>query len=154
MASLLFTPSLVKQASSPILASLCFAALHILLGSRIEPNQIDAAEQMMVDFYKLLPELYGERSCTHNSHLLFHLTKFVRLWGPLWTHSTFDFEHKHGQLKHLFHGKNQIVNQLFFNVDVSITLQLLHPQLLAIEDDNVLSLLTSNRHSSTSNNYD
>jgi len=97
--------------------------------------------------YKLLPELYGENSCTHCAHLLFHLTKFVCLWGPLFTHSTFDFEHKHGQLKHLFHGKTQIINQLLFNVDVSITLQLLYPQLLEIEDDDVISFLTKNRRS-------
>ena len=61
------------------------------------------------------------------------------------------YEHKHGQLKHLFHGKNRIVNQLLFNVDVSLTLQLLHPRLLAIEDDDVLSLLTCNKHRNRSN---
>lgn len=87
-------------------------ALHILLSDSIEPPQIDAAEQIILDFYKLLPELYGDGSCTHNAHLLCHLTKFVRLWGPLWTHSTFDFENKHGHLKHLFHGKHHIVKQL------------------------------------------
>ncbi len=48
----------------------------------------------------------------------------VRLWGPLWTHSLFGFENKNGHLKHLFHGKSQIANQLLFNVDVSYTLQL------------------------------
>lgn len=129
--------------------TLLVCSLHILLGDRIEPSQIDAAEQMLVDFYKLLPELYGENSCTHNAHLLFHLTKFVRLWGPLWTHSTFDFEHKHGQLKHLFHGKNQIIHQLLFNVDVSITLQLLQPRLLEIENENVIAFLAKDRRSSS-----
>jgi len=129
--------------------ALLVCALHILLGSRIEVHQIDAAEKMIIDFYKLLPELYGQNSCTHNAHLLFHLPRFVRLWGPLWTHSTFDFEHKHGQLKHLFHGKNQIIKQLLFNIDVSITLQLLYPELLETEDDSVISFVTKNRHNMT-----
>ena len=92
--------------------ALLVCALHILLGSKIEQHQLDAADQMIVEFYKLLPEIYGEMSCTHIAHLLFHIPKFVRLWGPLWTHSTFDFEHKHGQPKHLFHGKNNIIKHL------------------------------------------
>ena len=41
---------------------------------------------MLIDFNLLMPELYGESSCTHDVHLLSHLGKYVRLWGPLWTH--------------------------------------------------------------------
>lgn len=74
--------------------ALLVCAMHILLGDSISANQIDATELMLMDFYKLLPELYGESSCTANAHLL---TKYVRLWGPLWTYN--------GQLKNLFHGK-------------------------------------------------
>lgn len=72
--------------------ALLVCAMHILLGDSISANQIDAAELMLMDFYKLLPELYGESSCTANGHLLSHLTKYVRLWGPLWTHSAFGYE--------------------------------------------------------------
>ena len=50
----------------------------------------------------MLPELYGEASCTANAHLLTHLTKYVQSWGPLWTHTAFGFESKNGHLKHLF----------------------------------------------------
>ena len=71
-----------------------------------------------------MPELYGERSCTHNMHLLTHLCKYVRLWGSLWTHSLFAYENKNGQLKRIFHGKDIIFKQLLFNVDVNLTLQL------------------------------
>ena len=56
-------------------------------------------------------------------HLLTHLCKYVRLWGPLWTHSLFAYENKNGQLKRLFHGKDIIFKQLLFNVDVNLTLQ-------------------------------
>ena len=34
------------------------------------------AEQMLVDFCVLLPDLYGESSCTANAHLLL-LAKYV-----------------------------------------------------------------------------
>ena len=78
--------------------------MHIMLNDSISQAQVDAAEQMLHDFCILLPELYGESSCTANAHLLSHLAKYVRLWGLLWTHSAFGFENKNGQLKHLFHG--------------------------------------------------
>ncbi len=97
---------------------------------------------MIMDFHRLLPELYGNNSCTHNAHLLCHMSKFVRLWGPLWTQSTFDFESKHGHLKHLFHGKHHIIKQLLFNVDISMTLQLLRPKLVEIEDDKTIAFLS------------
>ncbi len=67
----------------------------------------------------MLPELYGESSCTANAHLLCHLVKYVRLWGPLWTHSALGFESKNGMLKHLFHGKNDILHQILFDVDIT-----------------------------------
>ncbi len=109
--------------------ALLVCALHILLQDSLTPSQIEAAEEMLCDFVLLLPELYGERSCTANAHSLTHLTKYVRLWGPLWTHSAFGFESKNGTLKHLFHSRSNIVDQLIFNVDVQQTLQLLDPTL-------------------------
>lgn len=113
--------------------------MHILLSDSISAAQVDAAELMLRDFYKLLPELYGEASCTANAHLLSHLTKYVRLWGPLWTHSTFGFESKNGHLKHLFHGKAEIHHQLLFNIDVTCTLQQIHMHLLQCESEETLS---------------
>ncbi len=121
--------------------ALLVCALHILLNNRITLSQVDAAGQLLHDFYVLFPELYGESSCTHNLHLLSHLTKYVRLWGPLWTHSAFGFESKNGQLKHLFHGRNNIVNQLLFNVDVSLTLQLVHPHLVRTENERTMEYI-------------
>ena len=109
--------------------ALLVCALHIFLGSSINQDHINAAEQMLIDFYLLMPELYGDSSCTHNVHLLSHLGKYVRLWGPLWTHSTFGFESNNGSLKKFFHGRYHIHKQLIFNLNIFITLQLLHPQL-------------------------
>ena len=119
--------------------ALLVCTLHI---DSSEQCQLDAAERMIIDFHKLLPELYGESSCTHNAHLLCHLPKFVWLWGPLWSHSTFDFESKHNQLKHLFHGKNHIIHQLLFNLDIRFTLQQLYPDLLKTENDSTIAYLS------------
>lgn len=121
--------------------ALLVCAMHIMLGSSITPAQIDAAEQMLKSFCVLLPELYGEASCTANAHLLTHLAKYVRLWGPLWTHSAFGFESKNGQLKHLFHGKHNITHQLLFNLDVSYTLQQVHGQLTQCESEKTLRFI-------------
>ncbi len=126
--------------------ALLVCALHILLKDRISLSQLDAADQLLHDFYKLYAELYGESSCTHNLHLLSHLSKYVRLWGPLWTHSAFGFESKNGQLKHLYHGKNNIVNQLLFNVDVSLTLQLVHPHLVRSESERTMEYIDRVSH--------
>ena len=93
---------------------------------------------MLDDFYNLMPQLYGENSCTHNCHLLSHLVKYVQLWGPLWTHSAFGFESKNGHLKHLFHGKTDIVHQIFFNIDVTCTLQYVYKKLLAHESEQTI----------------
>lgn len=49
--------------------------------------------------------------------------------------SAFGSENKNGCLRTLFHGKHQIHQQLLFNIDVRITLQLLHPTLTMHEDD-------------------
>ena len=121
--------------------ALLVCAIHILLKDSISQSSLEAAECMLADFHNLLPELYGERSCTANAHLLTHLTKYVRLWGPLWTHSAFGFESKNGQLKYLFHGKSDIVHQLLFNINVGYTLQLMYPKLASYESQHVLQFI-------------
>ena len=42
---------------------------------------------------------------------------------------TFGCESKNGQIKHLFHGKTSIFQQLLFNVDILLTLQLVRHHL-------------------------
>lgn len=118
-------------------------AVHILLQSEVTTALIDAADEMLRDFCDLLPELYGETRCTHNAHLLTHLAKYVRLWGPLWTHSAFGFENMNGQFKNLFHSRSQIFHQLLFNIDIRQTLQLVLPRLAIVESEQTLHFLQS-----------
>ena len=124
--------------------SLLVCSMHILLQAEVSCEQIDLAEKMLFDFYQLLPELYGESACTINAHLLGHLCMYVRCWGPLWTHSAFGFESSYGILKHMFHGKGDVVHQLLFNVDVLHTLQLLRPHLNRHEARHTVAFL--NKH--------
>ena len=96
---------------------------------------------MLSDFCELIPELYGESYCTHNAHICLHLCKFVRLWGPLWTHSLFGYESKNGNIKHLFHGNNDIHHQILHNIDVSITMQLIRHNLSTLSNTRNMSQL-------------
>ena len=52
-------------------------AMHILLQKHITLTECGAAEEMLLDFYSILPELYGETSCTINAHTLTHLAYYV-----------------------------------------------------------------------------
>ncbi len=104
------------------------------------PSQIQAAEDMLVAFYVLLPELYGNAFCTINSHLLIHLPKYVRLWGPLWTHSAFGFESFNGHITSMITSKYKIAEQLLYSIEVSNTLGLLTEKLEAEQTLKFLNL--------------
>lgn len=121
--------------------SLFVGAIHILLQDSLTAKKICAAEQMITDFFNLLPELYGNRSCTANAHSLNHLCKFVRLWGPMWTHSAFGFESKNGHLKNMFHAKSSVLDQLMFAADFSLTLNLVQSSLEEKESEAVLKFI-------------
>lgn len=92
--------------------SLLVTAIHILLMDSITESQCNAAEEMLCDFYILLPELYGL-----DVHALTHLTYFVKQWGPLWTHSAFCFESVNGTLAGIIHSTHKVAEQLSFAID-------------------------------------
>lgn len=119
--------------------SLLVCAMHILLQSKLARAQIKAAEIMLRDFYKMLPELYGQKSCTLNAHCLTHLAKYVRLWGPLWTHSLFGFESMNGHITSMIHSKKKIAEQLLFSIDVCQTIGNLADKLASVESEATLS---------------
>ena len=120
---------------------LLVCAMHILLQTRVSDTQIQAAQTMLDDFYILLPELYGNQMCVLNMHLLSHMAHFVRLWGPLWTHSAFVFESMNGHITGMIHSRYEVANQLLFSVDISTTLGILANKLRCVEDDTTLSIL-------------
>lgn len=125
--------------------ALLVCAIHILLKESIATSELLAAETMITDFLALLPDLYGENSCTANSHALSHIPMFVQLWGPLWTHSVFSFESKNGHLKKLIHSKTNVLEQLIFSVDVQQTMDLVQEDLDQSESEQTLAFLAESR---------
>lgn len=114
--------------------------MHILLQTEVDEIKIRASEEMLKDYYKLLPELYGINSCTLNAHLLTHLSTFVRLWGPLWMYSLFPFENMNGYLVSMIHSKYKVAEQLSFSIDVCHTIGNLADKLLEAGEENTIDL--------------
>lgn len=98
---------------------------------------------MLDDFYSLCPELYGDRMCVLNVHLLSYMANFVHLWGPLWTHSAFGFESMNGHIKSMIHSGYKVADQLVFSVDVATTAGILADRLNDVEDERTLSFIMS-----------
>ncbi len=94
---------------------------------------------MLEDFVLLFPELYGERNCVLNTHLLIHLCQQVRQWGPLWAFSAFGFESMNGHLMRYLHGTYRLADQLVFSLNLKETLNSLHSKLLSTETEQTLS---------------
>ena len=101
----------------------------------------NAAEEMLLDFYKLFPEFYGASKCTMNVHSLKHLPYFVQLWGPLWTHSAFSFESMNGALTTLVHSTRKTAEQLLFSLDIKHSLQELETILSEKESSDILNYI-------------
>ena len=81
-------------------------------------------------------------SCPLNSHLLIHLADYIKLWGPLWTHSAFGFESMNGHMNSMIHSKHRIADQLVFSTDVSYTLSTIVEQLIHYESEETLKFLS------------
>ena len=105
----------------------------------ITDAQISSASSLITTFCVLLPELYGQDSSTANTHFLTHLPRYVRLWGPLWTHSAFGFESVNGHLRSNIHSQTQVHKQLVFSVEVKQALQRLHAHLAENVEEKHLS---------------
>lgn len=127
--------------------SLLICAMHILLQKTISVTECGAAEEMLNDFYGLLPELYGENSCTMNAHTLTHLVYFVRLWGPCWSQSAFSFESHNGSLKRAINSTRKVAEQLTLCLNIKVSLQSLYNELEMKESQECLNFLDIRRHS-------
>lgn len=130
--------------------SLLVCAMHILLSKDITVEECCAAEEMLLDFYHLLPELYGDESCTMNAHSFTHLPHYVKLWGPCWTHSAFSFESHNGTLKRAVHSTRKVAEQLSFCLNVKLTLQKIYHDIESKESQDCLHFLGFQRHAHSS----
>jgi hypothetical protein len=64
------------------------------------------------------PSLYGDKFLPLNMHSLMHLPKCVEDLGPLWVYSCFPFENVNGHLMELFHGTQNVEQQILNSVNV------------------------------------
>ena len=63
-------------------------------------------------FDKIIIIFSGTHNCTINVHLLQHMAHYVKLYGPLWTHSCFPFEGYNGRLLKMYHGTQYVSLQV------------------------------------------
>ena len=122
--------------------ALLVCSMHILLQPELTNGTIEAAHLMLVDFVNLLPELYGDRECTLNSHLLVHLCHYAKQWGPLWVFSAFGFERMNGHLTGHIHSAYRLADQLIFSSKITDSLNSLEDQLVKSESGATLSYLS------------
>jgi len=128
--------------------ALLVSTMHILLKNEITCAELEAAEIMIRDFSAMFEELYGTVNFTHNMHLLSHLVKYVKLWGPLWTHSAFCFENKNGLITKLFHGNSDITDQIIFNVNAEYAFQSLMYDIKQQDGEQVAQYIYETRQNS------
>ena len=97
------------------------SAMHILLSDKILRSDLDIAYRMLSSFYETAGKLYSHSIYTINMHSLEHIVPFVELWGPLWGYSMFCFENLNGYLGTTYHGKQKILPQMAFQIQLSQT---------------------------------
>lgn len=70
----------------------------MLLRETISNADVALAEKLLEKFVKGVARLYGRESMTYNVHQLLHLSKSVKMLGPLWATSMFPLEGGNGTL--------------------------------------------------------
>ena len=100
---------------------LLVVSMDILLSDSIIVAQLDVAHQMLSRNIAA-GDLYSHNFYTANMRSLIHTVPLVRLWGPLWAYSMFQFEHLIGYLGGTFHGTCKVIYQMSFQVQLSQTL--------------------------------
>lgn len=90
-------------------------ATYMLSGTHITHSEVQIANKMLNRFSDEFEQYYGRDAVTINVHLLRHYANVVFNTGPLWCHSLFTFESNMGELKRLFCGTVDVVEQIAFN---------------------------------------
>lgn len=91
---------------------LLVSAIYLLLQEEVSFEEVNKADEMLLEFVIRFQALFGEAAMTSNVHLLTHLAKSVKLLGPLWAHSAFVFEGANGSLLKLVHGTKDVPKQI------------------------------------------
>jgi hypothetical protein len=85
-----------------------------LYSYEINIQDLPEIEKKIEEFSTIYEKKLGEKNCTHNYHLIFHIVENVRNFGPLWSHSCFPFENLFGKLKLLIFSSNLNIENINF----------------------------------------
>lgn len=91
---------------------LLVSAIFLLLKDEISNHELDRATVYLGTYCTEFSKLYSEDLIYFNVHLLLHLGKCVKLWGPLYCYSAFSFESANGKLVNLVKGTRGVLNQI------------------------------------------
>ncbi|KAF7994268.1 hypothetical protein HCN44_003358 [Aphidius gifuensis] len=91
---------------------LLVAGITILDSDIMTHADINMAENYLHKFVNEFELKYGLRYCSVNIHVLLHLSHCVRLIGPLWAYSCYNYEDLNGQFLRLVHGTRHIESQI------------------------------------------
>ena len=92
--------------------ALLVIAVYWLLQQSMSSHQVEVCQAMLNKYCYQFSSLYSERYMTSNIHLLLHLPDTVKLLGPLWVYSCFQFEGQNGLLKSLVNGTRHVDKQI------------------------------------------
>ncbi|CAG5075356.1 Protein of unknown function [Cotesia congregata] len=92
--------------------ALLVEAVRILLSGKIEINDLQIAETLIIKYVALYQEYFGKKAMTYNIHLLLHMARSVLNLGPLKCHNTFIFESENHFLLKLQKSPNHISVQI------------------------------------------
>ena len=84
----------------------------ILNSSSITPVQLKEAERLLHLWSRDFTELYTDKNCLFNLHLVVHLPSTVARLGPLWCTSLFQFENYNTILLNSMNGPRYILEQI------------------------------------------
>ena len=81
------------------LFALLSKAIFMLSRDSVTMDEVDEAERCLQQFAQDFQRIFGPGKMRFNVHVLLHVARAVRMWGPLQYHSTFFFESLNGRLK-------------------------------------------------------
>lgn len=92
--------------------SLLVFAITIFNSDEITDEAFCQATIALRTFVLETEALYGEEMMKFNVHLLLHIPKFVKLFGPLWAWSAFPYESNNAVLRRMVHNSQAVLNQI------------------------------------------
>ncbi|KAE8741261.1 hypothetical protein FOCC_FOCC013216 [Frankliniella occidentalis] len=99
--------------------------VSLLNSSSISEEDLVLASSLLEQFVQKFEQLYGVNYMTHNLHMCMHLARCVKLLGPFWAYSCFQFEDINGRLTNFIHGTRHISLQIHSNLSVITQLPLM-----------------------------